>query len=260
MSPNYLSNLQDLLDPLVDKYNQPDFIAPDPIGIPHRFSKLQDIEIAGFFTAVLAWGRRSVIINKCTALLEAMDNSPYEFILHHQPHDLKKLEGFCHRTFNDTDLLYFVDFLKRHYQEHFSLETAFYRHIDPKQPHLEQALSGFHDYFFEIDYAPQRARKHVATPARGSACKRLCMYLRWMVRQDNKGVDFGLWRTLSPSLLVCPCDVHVERVARRLGLITESKGGWKMALELTNVLRQLDPNDPVKYDFALFGLGVSEKP
>lgn len=247
-------DLKTFLDQKYLEYNRPDFIPDDPICIPHRFSKKQDIEITAFWAAILAWGQRKTIINKCTELFERMDNAPHDFILHHKEEDLKKFLSFKHRTFNDIDTLYFISFFKWYYQRNDSLENAF--RISKRDQNTEAALIHFHELFFELPYAPQRTRKHIATPARNSACKRINMFLRWMVRKDQKGVDFGIWNKLSPSQLICPCDVHVERVARKLGLINRSQSDWKTALELTEALKTFDSKDPVKYDFALFGLGV----
>lgn len=243
----------------VAEYNRPAFIAADPISVPHRFTKKQDIEIAAFFAAVFAWGNRTTIINKTTELLRLMDNVPHEFCLHPSPTGLRRLEAFKHRTFNPTDLLYFVEFFHQHYSQHASLESAFTASLQPTDNTIENALIGFHDRFFMLEDAPQRTRKHVPTPARGSTCKRLCMFLRWMVRQDDNGVDFGLWKGISPAQLVCPVDVHVARVARGFGLISRPQTDWPTALELTEALRLLDPQDPCKYDFALFSLGAEEK-
>lgn len=240
-----------LLEEQYQRYDQPAFIAADPISIPHRFTQRQDVEISGLFAALLAWGRRPTIISKCRELLRRMDDAPYQFITQHHDEDLKGLLGFCHRTFCDTDLLYFVHWLRWFYQGHETLEDAFVGGSTQKE-----RLENFHTLFFSLEDAPQRTRKHVATPARGSACKRVNMYLRWMVRPDARGVDFGLWTRLSPADLICPCDVHVERVARRLGLLERRQVDWLAAEELTAHLRTFDPQDPVKYDFALFGLGV----
>ncbi len=192
--------------------------------------------------------------------MQLMDNAPHNFILHHAAGDLKPFLIFKHRTFNTTDLLYFIQFLQSHYLKHQSLETAFTMQLNgsEREP-VEQALINFHHYFFSLEEAPIRTKKHIATPEKGSNCKRLNMFLRWMVRKDNCGVDFGIWNTLKPSQLICPVDVHVARVAKRLGLLQRKQTDWNAALELTNYLRTLDPNDPVKYDFALFGLGVMEK-
>lgn len=284
--------LKDFLDYKVAQYNKPNFITNDPICIPHRFSKKQDVEIAAFFAAILAWGQRKTIINKCTELFERMDNAPHEFMLQHSDDDLKGLLGFKHRTFNDTDLLYFVSFFKFHYEQSDSLETAFLVPSKPvfreeyleeipvaaagkaskryasavcllpdlnASPQTEQALNYFRSYFFSLPDFPRRTIKHVSSPLQKSTCKRLNMFLRWMVRKDNKGVDFGLWNTLKPADLICPCDVHVDRVARKLGMISRKQTDWQTAVELTKKLSEFDPIDPVKYDFALFGLGVEEK-
>lgn len=236
-------------------YNQPSFISDDPVYIPHLFTQKQDIEIAGFFAAIFAWGNRTTIIQKSSELMHLMDMAPYNFCLHHQPADLKKLMAFKHRTFNTTDLLYFIEFFKFHYSTQQSLEPAFTVH----GKNIEDMLAGFHHYFFSLADIPERTKKHIATPERNSSCKRLNMFLRWMVRKDEKGVDFGLWGNISPSDLICPLDLHVARVARRFNILTRKQTDWKAALELTTYLRTLDKDDPVKYDFALFGLGVIEK-
>jgi uncharacterized protein (TIGR02757 family) len=247
------NDIKILLDQKADQFNRPGFIANDPISIPHRFRKKQDIEISGLFAATLAWGQRKTIINNCNKLMQWMDEAPHDFIMNHGETDLKRFEDFRHRTFNYTDLKYFLRFLKWYYGKYPSLEEAFVADS------LEAGLVNFHDLFFSLPDFPKRTIKHISTPARKSACKRLCMYLRWMVRSDDKGVDFGIWKKIKPSLLVCPCDVHVDRVARKLKLIKRKQLDWQTALELTANLRKLDPNDPVKYDFALFGLGAEEK-
>lgn len=255
-------NLKDFLDAKVEEYNQPNFIANDPICIPHLFNKKEDVEIMGFIASILAWGQRKTIINKCKELIERMDGAPHDFIMHHQEADLKALLGFKHRTFNDTDLLYFVEFFKYHYQRFDSLEYAFLigqENSEPNQISIEKSLNEFKNYFFSLPDYPVRTRKHVSSPAQKSTCKRLNMFLRWMVRQDSYGVDFGIWNRISPSQLICPCDVHVERVARKFHLITLDKVNWKTAVELTENLAILDFQDPVKYDFALFGLGVERE-
>ena len=248
--------IKELLDKNVEQYNNLSFIINDPISIPHRYSCKQDREIMGFFAAILAWGQRKTIINKCLNLAERFGNEPYRFITEHGETDLKNLEGFKHRTFNDTDLLYFIDYFRRYYAEHDSLEDAFLN--DGTFVSVEDSLIRFEVNFFDHPDAPGRTRKHVATPARNSACKRLNMYLRWMVRQDDKGVDFGIWKRIPQSELICPIDVHVERTARKLGLITRKPIDWQTALELTENLKLFDPLDPVKYDFALFGLSVDK--
>ncbi len=255
-------NLQKFLDNKVKEYNQPGFIPNDPVCIPHLFTQKQDIEIMGFIASILAWGQRKTIINKCKELIERMNGKPYHFIMNHNDEDLKQLLGFKHRTFNDTDLLYFVEFFNYHYHRFDSLEDAFLigqENIKAKDISIEKALDEFKKYFFSLPDYPHRTRKHVSSPAQKSTCKRLNMFLRWMVRVDDKGVDFGIWNRIAPSQLICPCDVHVERVARKFNLITMDKVNWKTARELTDNLLILDPKDPVKYDFALFGLGVERE-
>jgi uncharacterized protein (TIGR02757 family) len=246
--------LQEFLDRKVSEYNRPDFIANDPISIPHGYSKKQDIEISGFFAAIFSWGNRTTIIQKTRELMQLMDNSPHQFVLHHTEKDLKRLPGFRHRTFNATDLYYFIAFFKYHYSHYDSLEDAFLTKGDPGA-----ALAGFYRYFFSLEDAPTRTHKHIASPEKNSGCKRLNMFLRWMVRKDDQGVDFGIWKKISPALLICPLDVHVARVARRFGLLTRKQTDWRAAMELTDGLLALDREDPVKYDFALFGLGAIEK-
>lgn len=277
--------LKDFLDFKVEQYNRPNFITNDPICIPRQYSLKQDIEIAAFFAAILAWGQRKTIINKCNELFERMDNQPYQFMLHHGEEDLKRLLGFKHRTFNDTDLLYFVAFFRQHYQQSNTLETAFipgglafntaYMSMGDDLSGLEmssstcyggemtlnhfsieKSLNHFRSYFFGLEDYPRRTIKHVSSPLQKSTCKRLNMFLRWMVRKDNCGVDFGLWNIIRPADLICPCDVHVDRVARNFKLIERKQTDWQTALELTAKLKEFDPLDPVKYDFALFGLGV----
>lgn len=250
------SDLSAFLDRCVERYNRPAFIESDPVSIPHRFSKRQDIEIMGFWVAMLAWGQRPTIINKAGELIELMDGAPHDFVLHHRESDRRRFLSFKHRTFQPTDTLYFLEFLQWHYRQYDSLEAAFARHVPAGAADTEAALAGFHEYFFSLPHAPRRTRKHVATPARRSTCKRLNMFLRWMVRRDERGVDFGLWRQLHPRQLLIPLDLHVDRVARKLGLLRRRQTDWQAVLELTEQLRRFDPEDPAKYDFALFGLGV----
>jgi uncharacterized protein (TIGR02757 family) len=221
------------------------------------FTRKQDIEIMGFWAATLAWGQRITIINKCKELISLMDGAPYDFIINHEEPDLKKLLHFKHRTFNDVDTLYFISFFRHHYSNHDSLESAF---IPPNEEHVvENCLNYFREYFFSLSDYPQRTKKHVSSPSQKSTCKRLNMFLRWMVRKDNCGVDFGIWNRIKPSDLIMPCDLHVDRVARKLKLIDRKQTDWQTAIELTGHLREFDPQDPVKYDFALFGLGIEEK-
>lgn len=244
-----------LLNNKAAQYNQPFFIPNDPISIPHLFTKKQDIEIAGFFAAIFAWGNRTTIISKSKELLQRMDNAPHDFIQTHSPKNLKRFLHFKHRTFNSTDLLYFISFLQMHFKNNQSLETAFTIHGDT----IEKMLTGFHHYFFSLPDVPVRTKKHISTPEKKSTCKRLNMYLRWMVRRDGNGVDFGIWKNISPARLICPIDVHVARVARKLGILQRKQTDWQAAIELTQYLQTLDKKDPVKYDFALFGLGAVEK-
>jgi uncharacterized protein (TIGR02757 family) len=262
------NDLKHFLDKKVAAYNKPAFIADDPVLIPHHFTQLQDIEIAGFFAALLAWGTRKGIINSCHKLLEGMNNSPYEFVMEAQlnqyPKRFRKLEGFVHRTFNEQDLWHLINFLHHHYavKQSPSLQTAFSQWMQPGDSTIENALTGFYEYVFNFNAdasQEQHCRKHIATPKKKSACKRLNMFLRWMVRRDKAGVDFGLWQQIKPAQLVCPLDVHVIRVARKLDLLTRTQNDWQAAIELTEQCRLLDADDPVKYDFALFGLGVVEK-
>lgn len=250
---------QEFLERKVEEYNQPFFIEADPISVPHRFTKKQDKEIAGFFAAIFAWGNRATIINKANELMHLMDDDPYEFCLHHKETDRKRLLHFKHRTFTPTDLLFFLERLQQHYRQYKSLEAAFSQWMHPDDDDVENALAGFHHYFFSGDEVPQRSRKHIATPEKNSSCKRLNMFLRWMVRTDNKGVDFGIWNAIKPSQLVCPLDLHVMRVAQRFNLIDHKLANWNAALSLTRSLRKYDASDPVKFDFALFGLGVMER-
>jgi len=250
------ANFKFFLDKKVAQFNQRDFIKNDPIQIPHRFTKLQDIEIMGFWAAMLAWGQRKTIINKCNELIELMDGAPHDFILHHQEKDRQRFLAFKHRTFQATDTLYFLEYFQQYFQQNTSLETAFAKYLSPQDVHIGKALQGFHEDFFKLPTAPHRTKKHIATPIRKSACKRMNMFLRWMVRQDDKGVDFGLWKSIQPSQLLMPLDVHVDKVARQLKLIQRKQTDWLTVLELTEALRQFDPADPVKYDFALFGMGV----
>lgn len=248
--------LQNFLNRKVAAYRNKSFIAVDPVSIPHMFRKKQDIEIAGFFAAIFAWGNRTTIINKSLELMQLMDMSPHEFCLDPSTGALKKLKDFKHRTFNADDLYYFVSFFNHHYRQYASLEQAFTRGMDPNDDTIEKGLIGFRQYFFSLEHL-KRTEKHISSPLQDSACKRINMFLRWMVRKDM--VDFGIWKKISAAQLVCPLDLHVSRVAKRFGLISRPRADWQSAIELTRNLRQMDPDDPVKYDFALFSLGVTEK-
>jgi len=251
-------DFKEFLDSKAEQYNRPEFIENDPVCIPHLFKQKQDIEISGFIASVFAWGQRKTIIKKCENLFERMDYAPYQFVKHHSEKDLARLLSFKHRTFNSEDLFYFMEFFKDYYSKNDSLEDAFARHVSPRDETVENGLVGFRNLFFSLPNFPERTLKHIATPAKNSSCKRINMFLRWMVRKDNNGVDFGIWQKLKPSQLLCPEDIHVGRVARKLGLISTLNSNWKTTLELTANLKKLDPQDPVKYDFALFGLGVME--
>ena len=252
--------IKSFLDQLVLEHQHPRFIVDDPISIPHRFSIKQDIEIAGFWTAILSWGLRKTIIRKASELMGLMDNAPYEFIMHHREKDRSRFEGFVHRTFQSTDTLYFLHFLQQYYQAYDSLEDAFVIN-KPQNPawNMKKGISDFYELFFDSPIAPQRTRKHIATPARKSTCKRINMFLRWMVRSEKGKVDFGIWRKITPAELLIPLDVHVENVSRKLGLLQRRQRDWQSVEELTQNLRKLDPVDPVQYDFALFGVGVLSK-
>ncbi|MDB5227599.1 MAG: hypothetical protein JWN78_1792 [Bacteroidota bacterium] len=243
---------KDILEFYYEKYNRPGFISDDPISIPHRFSKKQDIEIAGLFAATLSWGQRKTILRNCNQLMQLMDEQPHDFILHHSQKDLKPFTTFVHRTFNSTDLLYFIAFLKQYYAKNDSLENLFV------QKDIEQGLIQFHNTFFSLEDFPVRTKKHVATPERKSTCKRLNMYLRWMVRSDKNKVDFGIWKKIKPKDLLCPLDVHVENYARKLKLIERKQRDWLTVTELTSNLKEIDAKDPVRFDFALFGMGIEK--
>jgi len=249
------SQLKEFLDIKVSQYNNPKFIESDPIQIPHKFNKKEDIEIAGFLTATIAWGNRKSIINNANRLMALLDNSPFDFIMNHQETDLEKLHPFVHRTFNGNDCAQFIKSLQHIYKNKGGLETVFAQHAETHS--LQLSISKFKSIFFEIEHL-QRTQKHISDPLKNSAAKRINMFLRWMVRHDNAGVDFGIWENISPSLLSCPLDVHSGNVARKLGLLKRKQNDAKALLELDTALRKLDPTDPVKYDFALFGLGVFE--
>lgn len=249
------NELKDFLDSKVLQYNTLDFIEPDPISVPHRYTLKEDIEIAGFLASTIAWGNRKMITKNGHRMMDLLGNSPYDFVMEHREDQLEQLEGFVHRTFNATDFAYFIRALKHIYTVHGGLERVFttYQTEDSLQPAIEH----FHELFFEIPHQ-LRTRKHVANPAKGSVAKRINMCLRWFVRNDNNGVDLGIWKDINPSKLSCPLDVHSGNVARKLGLLSRKQNDGKALLELDSSLRILDKNDPVKYDFALFGLGIFE--
>lgn len=250
------SELKSFLDYKVEQYNSPEFIKTDPVQIPHQFSKKEDIEIAGFLTATIAWGNRKSILNNASNLMELLEHSPFDFVMNHSENDLISLDNFVHRTFNGIDLKYFVQSLKNVYLEHKGLEAIFNKYAEAKS--LQMSIHQFKQLFFELPH-PSRSQKHVSDPLKNSAAKRINMFLRWMIRNDAAGVDFGIWRSLSPAQLSCPLDVHSGNTARKLGLLKRKQNDGKALVELDTSLRKLDPVDPVKYDFALFGLGVFEK-
>ncbi|MBK9271153.1 MAG: TIGR02757 family protein [Saprospiraceae bacterium] len=253
-------DIQNLLNEYVDKYNRKDFIETDPISIPHRFVKSQDIEIMAFWTCILSWGNRKSIIQSGRKLCELMDQQPHQFIMEHREMDRRRFEHFVHRTFQYTDSLYFMDFLQFWYGQNDSLESAFLVQFPEKGGrYLEKALMHFKLNFFNRPIVSNRTKKHISDPSTGSRCKRLLMFLRWMVRKDDRGVDFGLWRQIQPSMLHLPLDLHVERTARALRLLTRKNLDWKAVCELTDRCAEMDPSDPCKYDFALFGLSLEKK-
>ncbi|WP_339844383.1 TIGR02757 family protein [uncultured Dokdonia sp.] len=249
-------DLKIFLDEKAIQYENGDFIPHDPIQIPHQFELKEDIEIAAFLTATIAWGNRKSIITNATKMMEIMGNAPYDFILNYDPDQAHLFDGFVHRTFNSGDLETFIRALQHIYLKHGGLENTFKKGITSEG--LQPAISNFKNLFFEIEHLP-RTQKHVSDPLKNSAAKRINMFLRWMVRDANAGVDFGIWKTISPSLLSCPLDVHTSNVARKLKLLTRKQNDGKTLLELDKALRKMDPKDPVKYDFALFGLGAFEK-
>ncbi|NJB86229.1 uncharacterized protein (TIGR02757 family) [Lewinella marina] len=250
---------QAVLEHYHDRFNTPDFLPDDPLGLVHAFDDPRDREIIGFWVATLAWGRRATIIDKGQQLIERMEGEPLRYVLEYgddADRIGRDLGDWKHRTFTLADTRYFLSWLRWYYQRNESLEDAFARHLTADSPNIEPALRGFHELFFSLPEAPHRTRKHVATPARKSRCKRLCMFLRWMVRQDDRGVDLGQWRRIRPDQLCVPLDVHVERVGRSLGLLKRKQCDWQAVVELTENLKRFDPRDPTRYDFALFGMGV----
>ena len=250
------SELHNFLEEKHDQYNRPEFIESDPISIPHQFSKKEDIEIAAFLTATIAWGNRKMIIKNAKQLMELIDRAPFDFIQNFTDDELKPFEKFVHRTFNGTDCIYFLKSLQNIYKNHGGLEGSF--SLPKESINIKESIISFHKLFFELEHQ-DRTRKHLANPEKSSAAKRINMFLRWMVRDDKRGVDFGIWKNISTGKLFCPLDVHSGNVARKLGLLSRNANDWKAVEELTGNLRKFDVADPVKYDFALFGLGVFEK-
>lgn len=248
--------LKEFLNLKADYYQSQEFIKVDPVQIPHRFSKKKDIEIAGFLAATIAWGNRNSIIKSGNKMMELMEESPYDFVINHQPKDLNRFKDFVHRTFNAEDLKYFIQALQSIYQTHGGIESLLEK-LTSTMP-LQTSLHYFKKTFFELPHQA-RTQKHLADPLKGSAAKRINMYLRWMVRSNTSGVDFGLWKSIHPRQLSCPLDVHTGNVARKLGILKRKQNDAKAVLELDYKLQLMDPEDPVKYDFALFGLGAFEK-
>jgi uncharacterized protein (TIGR02757 family) len=246
--------IHQLLEEKYDQFNRKLFIESDPISIPHLFFKKQDIEIAGFISATIAWGQRKTIIKNANHFVELMDMEPFDFVMNHSQKDLKRFADFKHRTFNGIDAQYFITSLQHVYTNFGSLENVFALH----PTNMQQSIANFKQLFFEINH-PHRTQKHISDPLKNSAAKRINMYLRWMVRNDKRGVDFGIWNKIDTKDLMCPLDVHSGNVARKLGLLTRKQDDWKATVELTESLKKYDINDPVKYDFSLFGLGVFEK-
>lgn len=249
--------LFDLLEDSHERFNRADFIQDDPVGIPHRFDRKEDIEISGFLSALIAWGRRDMIIRSANSLMERMDQAPFDFVTNASEDDLENLNGFVHRTLNQEDAKTLIRSLRVVYEAHGGLERIFSAGITEDSTSVGDAIIHARSILTSTsDFLP-RTGKHLANPAKGSSAKRLNMFLRWMVRNDRRGVDFGIWKEISPSLLICPLDVHTGNVGRELGLLTRKQNDWKAALELTENLRAFCPEDPVKYDFSLFGLGVT---
>jgi uncharacterized protein (TIGR02757 family) len=249
-------DLKDLLEVKYRQYNNTEFIENDPIIIPHFFKRKEDIEISAFLTATISWGQRATIIKNAKKLMEIMQDSPYDFVMNAKKNDLKPLSNFVHRTFNGEDTMYFILALKNIYKNHNGLEALF--KLKSPDANIIHSMANFRKVFFEVKH-PSRSQKHVSDPISGSSAKRICMYLRWMVRKDFAGVDFGIWKSISPSKLYLPLDIHTGNVSRKLGLLKRKQNDWKSVTEITEILRTFDPLDPIKYDFALFGLGVSRE-
>ncbi|MBL7917111.1 MAG: TIGR02757 family protein, partial [Bacteroidia bacterium] len=242
-----------LLDEKVIKYNSPEFIENDPILIPHQFKLKEDIEIAGFLAATIAWGNRKSIINNAQKLMRLMDDAPFDFISNYSKNDLKHFEKFVHRTFNGTDCIFFIGSLRNIYKNHKGLEHVFASGLNKKDANVKNAIINFRDVFLQTKHL-SRSEKHLSNPLKNSSAKRLCMYLRWMVRKDGRGVDFGIWNSIKPSQLCLPLDVHTGNVSRALKLLSRKQNDWTAVEEITEVLKKFDSKDPIKYDFALFGL------
>lgn len=249
------SDVKAFLDEKYEYFNRPDFIESDPISIPHRYARKEDREIAGFLTATISWGNRKSILNNALKLMKLMDDQPYQFVRDAGDRDMSHFKNFVHRTFNESDVLFFIESLRKIYLNYGGLESAFADALKGGETDVFNAITHFREIFMSVSHLP-RSEKHIANPAKGSTAKRINMFLRWMVRKDEKGVDFGIWNRILPSLLCCPLDVHSGRTARKLGILTRKQNDWQAVMELTTVLKSFDPEDPIKYDFALFGMGV----
>lgn len=253
-----LQEIKDFLEAKYLQYNNPAFIENDPVSIPHFFSKKEDIEIAGFLSSTIAWGQRKTILKNARHLMNMMDNAPFDFIMNHTTKDLDRFKSFKHRTFKGEDCIFFLNTLQHIYKKSGGLEASFLSNLKGSDDLIYRAILRFRNTFFSFPHE-LRTEKHVSNPARGASAKRLNMFLRWMIRKDKSGIDFGLWNSVKPSELICPLDIHSGNVARKLGLLTRKQNDWKAAIELTGNLKKMDYSDPVKYDLALFCLGVYEK-
>lgn len=254
---NELSEIKELLDEKYFQFNNTSFIETDPISIPHQFSKKEDIEIASLLVATIAWGQRTSIINNGNKLMRLMNDEPHDFILNFSKKDAARFEGFVHRTFNSTDCVFFLNSLKHIYTKHGGLEAAFSTDFSSKETDVKNAITNFRALFLNTEHQ-SRSEKHISNPSAKSSAKRLCMFLRWMVRKDKHGVDFGIWKSIKPAQLCLPLDLHTGNVSRKLGLLNRTQNDWQAVEEITSVLRTFDKNDPIKYDFSLFGLGAFE--
>ncbi|MCI4671419.1 MAG: TIGR02757 family protein [Bacteroidia bacterium] len=259
MKDKEFEEIKALLDSKFLQYNQPFFVEDDPIAIPHIFDRKEDIEISGFLTALIAWGRRPMIMKNARNLMARMDERPFEFVMNASEGELSSLDGYVHRTLNDMDTRFLVKGLRHAYTEFNGLEDIFAKGIKESDLNVFGGIMNARTILSSIPDFPQRTHKHLANPSRGSSAKRINMFLRWMVRDDHQGVDFGIWKSISPSKLICPLDVHTGNVARKLGLLGRKQNDWKAAEELTAILRRMHPQDPIRYDFALFGLGVYQE-
>jgi len=249
--------LKAFLDAKHDEFNVPTFIEPDPISIPHRYTRKEDIEIAGLLTAIISWGRRDLIIRGASQMMSILWDAPYDFVMQAEEEEIKRMQDFVYRTFQGVDGYYIVKGLRKVYQEMGGLEEVM--RLSEGATDTQAGVMQLREAIGSVEGFPKRTYKHLSNPAKGSSAKRINMFLRWMVRKDRRGVDFGIWNNMRPDQLICPLDFHTGNVGRKLGMITRKSNDWKAALQLTEGLRKLDPHDPVKYDFSLFGLGIYER-